>query len=77
MALVAAAIQPTHIGNRRFGLLGLDLERGDQGVLGPHHDPFAPTFPTDADSKLRLHKRALSWLASSLAKMAPFGIKDS
>ena len=52
MALIATAIEPAHIRDDRFGSLGFDLERGDQGVLGPDNHPVAFAFQIDADGKL-------------------------
>src|SRR5680860_1438317 len=57
MTLVATAVEPAHIGDRRVRTLGLDLERRDQSVFRSHHDPVALAFQTDADGELRLHWR--------------------
>lgn len=44
LAPVAADVLLAHIRDRRFGVRRLDLERGDERVLGgrPSSDPFCP-----------------------------------
>ena len=64
MALIAASIETADIGDQRVRPLRLDLQRGNQGVLGFHHDPVALAFDIDTDGELRLHGSTL-----------PFGIE--
>jgi hypothetical protein len=75
MALIATAIEPAHICNYRSGALGLDLERGNQSILGPDDDPVALPFQIDADGELRVHGGLSYSAASTLAeedRFAPF-----
>ena len=59
MALIAASVETAHVGDQRVRPLGLDLQRGNQGVLGFHHDPVALAFDIDTDGELRLHGSTL------------------
>jgi len=64
MALIAAPVETAHIGDQGVRPLHLDLQRGNQGVLGFHHDPVALAFNIDTDGELRLHGSTL-----------PFGVE--
>src|ERR1043165_9139916 len=73
MALIAAPVETAHIGDQGVRPLHLDLQRGNQGVLGFHHDPVALAFNIDTDGELRLHEArfpSVSSQALSLAKEA-------
>ncbi len=61
MTLIAAPVEAAHIGDRRVGPLGLDLERRNQGILGPDYDPIPPALDSDADGELRLHRNDSCW----------------
>ncbi len=58
MTLIAAPVEAANVCNGSLGPFGLYLQRRDQSVFGPDHEPVAFAFNTDADSELRLHADA-------------------
>jgi hypothetical protein len=58
MALIAPPVEAADIGDGGLWPLGLHLQRRDQSVLGPDHEPVAFAFNADSDRELRLQADA-------------------